>query len=145
MTATVHGAAGGGTLRWARAVRAAVEGLLRRDVEATAPAGRHLVFDVDLDEVRRGAPAAFASPVLARAFLDLAAAGAAAGLSLAERLRAWPRIEQADPHLHARLLDAFLAAHPPHAAGPAAPVDVAGTGEWWAGRSRPRRGCWLAA
>ncbi|WP_331746178.1 hypothetical protein OG923_34600 (plasmid) [Streptomyces halstedii] len=41
LTATVH--AGGGPFRWARAVRGAVAGLLRRDVEAIAPAARHLV------------------------------------------------------------------------------------------------------
>ncbi|MEO3978967.1 hypothetical protein [Streptomyces sp. CAU 1734] len=135
LTATAHRtAADGGPFRWARAVRAAVAGLLRRDVEATAPAARHLVFDVDLDEVRLGDPAAFTGPVLARTVLDLAAADAAAGLPLAERLRAWPRIEEADPHLHARLLAAHLAAHPPHPgtiAGPGAPAPVDAVGEWW--------------
>ncbi|MFJ4700463.1 hypothetical protein ACIP5N_22210 [Streptomyces sp. NPDC088768] len=139
LTATVHGAAGGagGAFRWARAVRGAVAGLLRRDVEATAPAARHLVFDVDLDEVRLGDPAAFTGPLLARTVLDLAAADAAAGLPLTERLRAWPRIEQADGHLHARLLAAHLAAHPPHAAhpdtaaGPDAPAPVDEAERWW--------------
>ncbi|MFK0142468.1 hypothetical protein [Streptomyces murinus] len=139
LTATVHGAAGGagGAFRWARAVRGALAGLLRRDVEATAPAARHLVFDVDLDEVRLGDPAAFTGPLLARTVLDLAAADAAAGVPLAERLRAWPRIEQADPHLHARLLAAHLAAHPPHAAhpdtaaGPDAPAPVDEARQWW--------------
>ncbi|MFE7485166.1 hypothetical protein [Streptomyces sp. NPDC057552] len=139
LTATVHDAVGkaGGAFRWARAVRGAVAGLLRRDVEATAPAARHLVFDVDLDEVRLGDPAAFTGPQLARTVLDLAAADAAAGLPLAERLRAWPRIEQADPHLHTRLLAAHLAAHPPHAAHPVtaagldAPAPVDEAEHWW--------------
>lgn len=75
--------------------------------------------------------------MLVRTVLDLAAADAAAGLPFAERLRAWPRIAQTDPHLHARL----LAAHSPHTTDPHtapvpdvpafAPVDAAGTGEWW--------------
>ncbi|OIJ93264.1 hypothetical protein [Streptomyces colonosanans] len=50
---------------------------MRRDVEATAAAARHLVFDVDLDEVRLGGGAAFLGPRLARV-LDLAAADAVA-------------------------------------------------------------------
>ncbi|MFJ3182343.1 hypothetical protein ACIPJN_28680 [Streptomyces sp. NPDC086796] len=129
LTATVHGA--GGPFRWARAVRGALAGLLRRDVEATAPAARHLVFDVDLAGVRLGDPAAFAGPLLARTVLDLAAADAAAGLPLAERLRAWPRIEKADAHLHARLLAAHLTAHPPHAEGPGTAGSAEATGEWW--------------
>ncbi|MFK0143186.1 hypothetical protein [Streptomyces murinus] len=85
---------------------------------------------------RRGPGRSGAGPLLARTVLDLAA-DAAAGLPLAERLRAWPRIEQADPHLHARLLAAHLAAHPPHAAhpdtaaGPDAPAPVDEARQWW--------------
>ncbi|MFI7236966.1 hypothetical protein [Streptomyces cyaneofuscatus] len=147
LTATVHPTPGreGGAFRWARAVRGAVAGMLRRDVEATASAARELVFDIDLDEVRLGDSAAFTGPRLARTVLDLAAADAAAGIPLAERLRAWPRIAQADEHLHARLLAAHLAAHPPrtpdphtapdsHPGAPApTPVEAAGgeAGEWW--------------
>ncbi|SCD32051.1 hypothetical protein GA0115243_100885 [Streptomyces sp. ScaeMP-e83] len=143
LTATVHPTPGGegGAFRWARAVRGAVAGLLRRDVEATASAARELVFDVDLDEVRLGDPAAFTGPRLARTVLDLAAADAAASIPLAERLRAWPRITQADAHLHARLLAAHLAAHPPRTPAPhtvpdpgaPTPVGAAGeeAGEWW--------------
>ncbi|MEV7881867.1 hypothetical protein [Streptomyces microflavus] len=145
LTATVHPTPGqeGSAFRWARAVRGAVAGLLRRDVEATASAARELVFDIDLDEVRLGDSAAFTGPRLARTVLDLAAADAAAGIPLAERLRAWPRIAQGDAHLHARLLAAHLAAHPPrtpdpHTApdpdqGAPAPVEAAGgeAGEWW--------------
>lgn len=146
-TATVHPTPGqeGSAFRWARAVRGAVAGLLRRDIEATASAARELVFDIDLDEVRLGDSAAFTGPRLARTVLDLAAADAAAGIPLAERLRAWPRIAQADEHLHARLLAAHLAAQPPrtpdpHTApdpdpdpGAPAPVEAAGgeAGEWW--------------
>ncbi|MFC8863261.1 hypothetical protein BCL80_11547 [Streptomyces avidinii] len=145
LVTTVHPTPGGegSAFRWARAVRGAVAGLLRRDVEATSSAARELVFDVDLDEVRLGDSAAFIGPRLARTVLDLAAADAAAGLPLAERLRAWPRIEQADAHLHARLLAAHLAAHPPHtpdpytAPDPGTPAlalaETAGgeTGKWW--------------
>ncbi|WP_218108023.1 hypothetical protein [Streptomyces sp. EN27] len=130
LTATVHPTPGreGGAFRWARAVRGAVAGLLRRDVEATASAARELVFDVDLDEVRLGDSAVFTGPRLARTVLDLAAADAVAGIPLAERLRAWQRIAQADEHLHARLLAAHLAAHPPRTLTPGP------------GRARARRG-----
>jgi hypothetical protein len=69
----------------------AVAGLVRRDVETTAEATRHLVFEVDLDEVRVADAAAFRGPRLARAVLDLAAADAAAGVPLGELTRAWPR------------------------------------------------------
>ncbi len=148
LTATAHRtAADGGPFRWARVVRGAVAGLLRRDVEATASAARELVFDVDLDEVRLGDSAAFTGPRLARTVLDLAAADASAGIPLAERLRAWPRIAQGDAHVHARLLAAHLAAHPPRTPDPhtapdpdpdpgapaPAPVEAAGgeAGEWW--------------
>jgi hypothetical protein len=153
LVTTVHPAAGGGPFQWARAVRGAVAGLLRRDVEATAQAGRHLVFEVDLDEVRLGDPATFTGPALARTVLDLAAADAAAGLPLAERLRAWPRIAQADAHLPARPLAAHLAAHPPHtpdphtAPDPGAPAlalaeaEGGETGGGGTGRWRPRSGC----
>ncbi len=66
------------------------------------------------------------APLLARAVLDLAAADAAAGLPLADRLRAWPRIAQADAGLHDRVLAAHLAAHLP---GPG--TDAAAAREWW--------------
>jgi hypothetical protein len=132
LVTTVHRVpADGGPFRWARAARGAVAGLLRRDVEATAPAARHLVFDVDLAQVRPGDPAAFAGPLLARTVLDLAAADAAAGVPLAERLRSWSRIEQADAHLHARLLAAHLTGHPPHPTPPDGEGLAAGVGEWW--------------
>ena len=125
LVATVHGA-GDGPFRWARAVRYVVAGLLRRDVEASSKAARHVVFDVDLDEVRLrdSLLVVFLGPLLARAVLDLAAADAAAGLPLTERMRAWPRIDAADTHLHDRLLAAHLAAHLPTAG-------TAGAGEWW--------------
>lgn len=44
---TFHGAAVDGPFHGARAVRGARGGLLCRDIEATAPAVRHLLFDVD--------------------------------------------------------------------------------------------------
>ncbi|MFF9785607.1 hypothetical protein [Streptomyces nigrescens] len=100
-----------------------VAGLLRELVR-TVHAARHVVFDIDLDEVRLQDASAFLGPLLARAVLDLAAADAAAGVPLTERLRGWPRIAGADAHLHGRMLAAHLAAHPP--AGNAG----AGEGRW---------------
>lgn len=86
LTATVHPAAGGGSaFRWARVVRGTVAGLLRRGVEATAPTARQLVFDVDLDEVRLGNPAACTGPHR----LGPRRSGCRGWFSLAERLRAW--------------------------------------------------------
>ncbi|MFJ4700472.1 hypothetical protein ACIP5N_22165 [Streptomyces sp. NPDC088768] len=125
---TVH--AGGEPFRWARAVRGALAGLLRRDIEA--PGRRPWSEVVDLDEVRVLDATLFLGPVLdmgpllARAVLDLAAADAAAGLPLADRLRAWPRIAAADAAVHDRVLAAHLAAHPPP---PGAGYE--GAGQWW--------------
>ncbi|MFE2046781.1 hypothetical protein ACFXAZ_38880 [Streptomyces sp. NPDC059477] len=134
LVVTVHAETGdgGGPFRWARAVRGALAGLLRRDTAATGQ--MPWPEFVDLDEVRVLNETLFLGPVLdmgpllARAVLDLAAADAAAGLPPAVRLRAWPRIEQADAALHDRLLAAHLAAHPPPAAGVGA---EAAAGEWW--------------
>ncbi|MFD8396369.1 hypothetical protein ACFV2N_46160 [Streptomyces sp. NPDC059680] len=129
LVVTVHGAVGG-PFRWGRPVRYALAGLLRRDIEA--PVRYPWPANVDLDEVRVLDasffldPALDLGPLLARAVLDLAAADAAAGLDLAERMKAWPRIAAADPHLHDRVLAAHLTAHPP--------ADTAGAdavGEWW--------------
>ncbi|MGW5617118.1 hypothetical protein [Streptomyces sp. NPDC003877] len=127
---TVHAHAGGGPFRWARAVRGAVAGLLRRDIETS---GRRPQPEfVDLGEVRVLDATLFLGtvldmgPLLARAVLDLAAADAAAGLPLADRLRAWPRIAAADPAVHHRVLAAHLAAHsPPSGAGDEE------VGQWW--------------
>ncbi|WP_332758301.1 hypothetical protein [Streptomyces sp. MT206] len=132
MVTTVHrGAAGGEPFGWDRAARNATAGLLRRDLDATPGAARHVVFDVDLDEVRLGDPVfAFLGPQLARAVLDLAAADAAAGVRLGERLRGWPRIAAEDPRLHDRLLAAHLAAHPP-TPGTGGAAEAADVGEWW--------------
>ncbi|MFI1189643.1 hypothetical protein [Streptomyces californicus] len=123
---------GGGSFRWARAVRGALAGLLRRDLEAS---GRQSWSEfVDLDEVRVLNATIFLGPVLdmgpllARAVLDLAAADAAAGLPLADRLRAWPRIAAADAGVHDRVLAAHLAAHPPP---PGAGDGDEGAGQWW--------------
>ncbi|MEO3978966.1 hypothetical protein [Streptomyces sp. CAU 1734] len=132
LVVTVHAGDGGVPFRWDRPVRGALAGLLRRDI--AAPGRRPWPQFVDLDEVRVLDETLFLGPVLdmgpllARAVLDLAAADAAAGLPPAVRLRAWPRIEQADAALHDRLLAAHLAAHPPPAAGTAA---EAAAGEWW--------------
>ncbi|MCX4783882.1 hypothetical protein [Streptomyces sp. NBC_01264] len=129
LVVTVHAGAGE-PFRWARAVRGALAGLLRRDIEA--PVRQSWPASVDLDEVHVLDARVFLGPVLdmgpllARAVLDLAAADAAAGLPLAERMRAWPRIAAADAHLHDRVLAAHLAAHPP-----APGTDTAGEGEWW--------------
>ncbi|MFE3632333.1 hypothetical protein [Streptomyces goshikiensis] len=132
MVATVHrGAAGGEPFGWARAARNGLAGLLRRDLDATPGAARHVVFSVDLDEVRLSDPVlAFLGPLLARAVLDLADADAAAGVQLGERLRGWPRIDAADPRLHDRLLAAHLAAHPPTPGAGREDAD-ADAGEWW--------------
>ncbi|MFD3422128.1 hypothetical protein [Streptomyces decoyicus] len=132
LVVTVHTTAGGGPFRWARAVRYLLASLVRRDIEA--PVRQSWPAYVDLDEVRVLDARVFLGPVLclgpllARAILDIAAADAAAGLSLTERMRAWPRIAAADADLHDRLLAAHLVAHPP-VAGAAA--DTAGVGEWW--------------
>ncbi|MFC8704904.1 hypothetical protein ACFUIV_22335 [Streptomyces anulatus] len=132
LVVTVHtaDADGGGSFRWARAVRGALAGLLRRDLET--PGRRPWSEFVDLDEVRVMDATLFLGPVLdmgpllARAVLDLAAADAAAGLPLADRLRAWPRIAAADTGVHDRVLAAHLAAHPP----PPGAGDE-GAGQWW--------------
>ncbi|MGW2722412.1 hypothetical protein [Streptomyces sp. NPDC001492] len=129
LVATVHGQ-GPGPFGSARMVRAVLAGLLCRNAESDTKGA----FDRgDLDEVRleedwvvfqADVLGPFLGPLLARAVLDLAATDAAAGLPLAERVRAWKRIADADAHLHDRLLAAHLAAHPP-ADG------AAGAGEWW--------------
>ncbi|MFJ6438711.1 hypothetical protein [Streptomyces sp. NPDC091416] len=132
LVVSVHAPAGegGGSFRWARAVRGALAGLLRRDLEAS---GRRPWSEVvDLDEVRVLDATLFLGPVLdmgpllARAVLDLAAADAAVGLPLADRLRAWPRIAAAGTAVHDRVLAAHLAAHPP----PPGAGDE-GAGQWW--------------
>ncbi|MFF0191348.1 hypothetical protein ACFYT5_00130 [Streptomyces anulatus] len=53
--------------------------------------------------------------------LDLAAADAAAGVPLAERLQAWPKIVKKD----AALYDRILAAHPPLPG-----ADATAAGQW---------------
>jgi hypothetical protein len=129
LVVTVHAPAGG-PFRCDRAVRGALAGLLRRDIETSDR--RPWPKFVDLDEVRVLdatlflSPALDMAPLLARAVLDLAAADAAAGLPLAARLRAWPRIAAADTGVHDRVLAAHLAAHPPPAG-----ADEEGAGEWW--------------
>ncbi|MFF9458629.1 hypothetical protein [Streptomyces flaveolus] len=129
LVVTVHGAAGG-PFRWARAVRGALAGLLRDDIEAPVRKPWHAY--VDLDEVRVLdarfflGPVLCLGPLLARAVLDLAAADAAAGLPLTERMRAWPRFAAADAYLHDRVLAAHLAAHPPTEG-----ADAAGACPWW--------------
>ncbi|MEV6680723.1 hypothetical protein AB0N09_28235 [Streptomyces erythrochromogenes] len=126
LVATVHPTAGG-PFRWARPARGALAGLLRRDLDATAEAVRRIVFAIDLDEVRLDWPVlAPTGQLVARAALDLAAADAAAGVPLGERLRAWPRIDASDPQVHDRLLAAHLAAHPP-----ADGAHTEGVGPWW--------------
>ncbi|MGW2459853.1 hypothetical protein ACWC2M_12580, partial [Streptomyces sp. NPDC001761] len=113
---TVHADAGG-PFRWDRAVRGALAGLLRRDIETSDR--RPWPVYVDLDEVRVLDATVFLGPALdmgplpARAVLDLAAADTAAGLPLADRLRAWQRIAAADAGVPDRVLAAHLAAHPP--------------------------------
>ncbi|WP_247701350.1 hypothetical protein [Streptomyces sp. RM72] len=132
LVVTVHADAGGESFPWARAVRGTLAGLLRRDIET--PGRLPWPEFVDLDEVRVLDATLFLGPVLdmgpllARAVLDLAAADAAAGLPLADRLRAWPRIAAADTGVHDRVLAAHLAAHPPP---PGAGTGHEGAGQWW--------------
>ncbi|MEV7157270.1 hypothetical protein AB0N77_22025 [Streptomyces misionensis] len=113
--------AGGAPFGWLAPLRQALAGLVRRDVEATAEAARHVVFDTDLDEVslRHPAQSAFLGPLLA-------AAEAAAGVALAERTGAWPRVAAVEPRLHDRLLASHLAAHPP-----AGGTDSHELDRWW--------------
>lgn len=122
LVTTAHGAGAGPHPR-IRVIRAVAAGLLRRDLEATAPAARHIVFHSDLDQVRTEDQTAFGGPRLARTVLDLAAADADAGVPLAERTGQWKKIAAADPRIHARLLAAHLTAH-----RPPAPVRDE---EWW--------------
>ncbi|MFD3422109.1 hypothetical protein [Streptomyces decoyicus] len=134
-TAHPAGPAGGPHPR-VRTIRAVAAGLLRRDVEQTAPAARRIVFRADLDQVRPEEPAAFGGPRLARTVLDLAAADADAGTPLAERTAQWKKFDGLDVWLHGRLLAAHLTAYPP-APGetpPPGPDRVAAppAGEGWA-------------
>ncbi|WP_406073088.1 hypothetical protein [Streptomyces virginiae] len=114
LIATTHpgrpAAAPHGSVRMIRAVAAA---LLVRDVSLTAPAARRTVFHEDLDRIRLDAPTAFGGPLLARAVLDLAAADAAAGESLAERTAQWHKTAAADGWLADRIWAAHLAAGAP--------------------------------
>ncbi|MFJ8078865.1 hypothetical protein ACIQ7Q_34245 [Streptomyces sp. NPDC096176] len=126
LVATVHRTAGG-PFRWARAIRGALAGLLRHDLDAGPAAVWSSVVDLDEERLREGPlESPLAGPFLARAVLELAAADAAAGVVLAERTRAWPRIAAVHPVLHDRLLAAHLTAHPP-----AAHTDSPGAGKWW--------------
>ncbi|WP_405429650.1 hypothetical protein [Streptomyces anulatus] len=124
--------ADGTAFRWARPVRHALAGLLRHDIEASDRQPWSAYTDLETVRVVDAAffvgPVLETGPLLARAVLDLAAADAAAGVPLAERLRAWPKIAEADAALHDRVLAAHLVAHPP------GPAEGAGTGaveEWW--------------
>ncbi|MFE0775388.1 hypothetical protein [Streptomyces sp. NPDC058861] len=131
LVVTVH-TAGDGPFRWARPARNALAGLLRRDI--TAPVSMPWAAHVDLDEVRVLDQTVFLGPVLdmgpllARAVLDLAAADAAVGLPLAERLRSWTQIATANEHVYDRVLAAHLTAHPPTAGSDATDAEA---GEWW--------------
>ncbi|MFF9786368.1 hypothetical protein [Streptomyces nigrescens] len=136
-TAHPAGPAGGPHPR-VRTIRAVAAGLLRRDVEQTAPAARRIVFRTDLDHVRPGEPAAFGGPRLARTVLDLAAADADAGASLAERTAQWKKFAGLDRWLHDRLLAAHLTARPPAPGNRPPPgpygdsqAAAAAEGEWW--------------
>ncbi|MEV7157266.1 hypothetical protein AB0N77_22005 [Streptomyces misionensis] len=133
LVVTVHadtGEDGGGPFRWDRAVRGALAGLLRRDLEAHGRPPWPKFVDLGevrvLDETVFLGPVLDMGPLLARAVLDLAAADAAAGLPLAVRLRVWPRIEGVDPGVYDRVLAAHLAAHPPPAGAEDAEAE-----QWW--------------
>ncbi|MEV6426006.1 hypothetical protein [Streptomyces sp. NPDC051662] len=113
LRALVAAAHGPGPHPRIRMIRAVAAGLLRRDLQAAAPAARHLAFAGDLDQVAADDLATFGGPRLARTVLDLAAADADAGVPLAGRTAQWKKFAAADPRLHARLLAAHLTAHRP--------------------------------
>ncbi|MCC9690157.1 hypothetical protein [Streptomyces sp. MNU103] len=131
LVASAHPAGpGAGAHPRVRMIRAVTTSLLARDVELTDPAARHLVFHEDLDHVRVTAPAAFGGPRLARAVLDLAAADADAGDTLAERTAQWKKITAVDGWLHRRLLAAHLTTHTPDLQADAPPEPE--TDQWQA-------------
>ncbi|MFF7764144.1 hypothetical protein [Streptomyces griseorubiginosus] len=132
---------GGGPHPRVAMIRAVAAGLLRRDLELTSPAARHIVFHADLDQVRMGDSAAFGGPRLARAVLDLAAMDAHAGVGLNERVKRWKRFAEIDEWLHSRLLASHLTRCTPTVdipavsdAGDGAVDEPGGGGErqrWW--------------
>lgn len=114
--ATAHpGGPGAGAHPSATTIRAVVAALLARDVALTAPAARRAAFHEDLGQDRPGAPATFGGPFLARAVLDLAAADADAGVSLAVRTAQWEKkFTGVDEWLRERVWAAHLAARAPN-------------------------------
>ncbi|MEU3822980.1 hypothetical protein AB0E74_25640 [Streptomyces sp. NPDC030392] len=114
--ATAHpGGPGVGTHPSATTIRAVVAALLARDVDLTAPIDRRAAFREDLAQDRPGAPTAFGGHLLARAVLDLAAADADAGVSLAVRTAQWKKLTGVDEWLRERMWAAHLAARTPGA------------------------------
>ncbi|MGW3387343.1 hypothetical protein [Streptomyces cinereoruber] len=112
--ATAHsGGPGVGTHPSATTIRAVVAALLARDVDLTAPTDRRAAFREDLAQDRSGVPAAFGGHLLARAVLDLAAADADAGVSLAVRTAQWKKLTGVDEWLRERMWAAHLAARTP--------------------------------
>ncbi|MFE0773334.1 hypothetical protein [Streptomyces sp. NPDC058861] len=99
----------------ATAIRAVAAALLARDVALTAPTDRRAAFREDLAQDHPGTPAAFDGPLLARAVLDLAAADADAGVSLAVRTAQWKKLTGVDEWLRERMWAAHLAARTPGA------------------------------
>ncbi|MEV7060892.1 hypothetical protein AB0N95_36245 [Streptomyces microflavus] len=124
LVVSVH-PADGTAFRWARPVRHALAGLLRHDIEAPGgqPVGVHRPGrGPGPERLAVPGPVLQTGPLLPRVLLDLAAADAAAGVPLAERLHAWPKIVKKDAALH----DRILAAHPPLPG-----ADATAAGQWW--------------
>lgn len=112
--ATAHsGGPGAGAHPSATTIRAVAAALLARDVALTAPAARRAAFREDLGQNRPGTPDAFGGPLLTRAVLDLAAADADAGVSLAARTAQWKKLTDLDEWLRERMWAAHLAARAP--------------------------------
>jgi hypothetical protein len=111
--ATAH--PGAGVHPSATTIRAVVAALLARDVGLTAPAARRAAFLEDLAQDRPGTPTAFGGPLLSRAVLNLAAADADAGVSLAVRTTQWKKLAGVDEWLRNRMWAAHLAACAPGA------------------------------
>ncbi|MFB8290625.1 hypothetical protein [Kitasatospora purpeofusca] len=110
-----------------RLLRTVAAILLAREIAATAPEVRPILFHQAFFDVRLDEPAPSFGPRLVRALLDLAAADVRAGVTLTERTKMWAaKLAPADPALHDRILAAHLVeCRTPDEQPPAA------DGNWW--------------